>query len=134
MSEIKDLQMINDAGQTLGFECEDSQDLKIARTKLMQQMSPELQDEVLPLKVGDIINSQTKDKLPEEFIPFFLFKSYIRFNPRSTEDPDFDKGYEPNQLIWATNDIIKPTPEQLKDCAWRGQTPPLASTIYNFVS
>jgi len=118
----------------VGFDYEDSQDLKISRTKIMQALSPELQD-IDTLKQGDVINSITKDKLPEEFIPLFFFKSYIRFNARTQKDHGYDSNYGPGAIIWRANSIAqKPTVEQLKQLAWDGDTKPLAQTIYNFVS
>ncbi|WP_348260365.1 hypothetical protein, partial [Salmonella enterica] len=66
-----------------GFESGITQeDLIIPRAKLIQALSPEI-TEGLGVRPGDIINSLTKEVLPDEFIPVFMFKNFIRFNPRS---------------------------------------------------
>src|SRR3972149_1970003 len=83
-----------------GFESGITQeDLIIPRAKLIQALSPEI-SEGLGVKPGDIINSLTKEVLPDEFIPVFMFKNFIRFNPRSKADPSFDPAYEPGAGVW----------------------------------
>jgi len=92
-----------------GFESGvDQQDLIIPRAKLIQALSPEMQDGLPGIKIGAIINSLTKEPLPEEFIPIFSFKNYIRFNPRSKDDPNFDSDFEPGAIIWRSADPSDP--------------------------
>src|SRR3990167_7619408 len=51
----------------------EKEDLIIPRAKLLQAMSPEMQEG--GFTVGEIINSLTKEYLAEEFIPIFMFKN-----------------------------------------------------------
>ena len=86
------------------------EELIIPRTKLLQFMSPELMDEETQdkFKVGQIINSITKDILPESFIPIFKFTEWIRFNPRDEKSPNFDTLFQPGALLWRTKDPNDP--------------------------
>src|SRR3990167_1466987 len=96
MSKSKELVQ---AGQTAlavsqrrGFETESGrEDLIIPRTKLLQALSPEVVDG--DMKAGFIINSLTKEILPAEFIPVFVFKEYLRFNPTYATKPGYDSAF-----------------------------------------
>ena len=116
-----------------GFEGGITQeDLIIPRAKLIQALSPEI-TEGLGVKPGAIINSLTKEVLPDEFIPVFMFKNYIRFNPRSKTDTNFDSAYEPGAVVWKSTD-----PEDPKVLAETRFGPsgekPIATTFLNFFS
>ena len=116
-----------------GFEDGVEQDdLIIPRAKLLQAMSPEIVDGVEGLRPGMIINSLTGEVLPEEFIPVFKFKDFIRFNPRSKDDPNFDSAFEPGGVIWKTSDPTDPRVEETK-FGPNGEKP-LATTFLNFFS
>src|SRR3990167_3555991 len=81
-----------------GFESGvEKEDLIIPRAKLLQAMSPEMQEG--GFRVGQIINSLTKEELNEEFIPIFMFKNWIRFNPRSKTEPNFNSEYEAGGIV-----------------------------------
>ena len=96
-------------GVQRGFEGGvDREDLIIPRAKLMQALSPELTEGLEGIKVGSVINSLTKEVLPQEFIPIFMFKNYIRFNPRSKDDPNFDSEFDPGAVIWKSTDPLDP--------------------------
>jgi hypothetical protein len=117
-----------------GFESGvDQQDLIIPRAKLIQALSPEMQEGVAGIKIGSIINSLTQEVLPEEFIPVFSFKNYIRFNPRSKDDPNFDSEYEPGAIIWRSAD---PSDAQVREQTKFGPNgeKPVAVTFLNFFS
>jgi len=117
-----------------GFESGvDQQDLIIPRAKLIQALSPEMQEGLPGIKVGAIINSLTKEALPEEFIPIFSFKNYIRFNPRSKDDPNFDSDFEPGAIIWRSAD---PSDRQVLEQTKFGPNgeKPVATTFLNFFS
>lgn len=68
-----------------GFEDVDQDDLIIPRIKIMQATSPDRKDKALGLSEGDIIDTLTKEKLGEDdyFVPVFMYKSNILWNPRS---------------------------------------------------
>ena len=117
-----------------GFEHGITQeDLIIPRAKLIQALSPELMEGLDGIKAGAIINSLTKELLPQEFIPVFMFKNYIRFNPRSKDDPNFDPEFEPGAVIWKSND-----PEDAKVIEETKFGPngekPVATAFLNFFS
>lgn len=104
-----------------GFEDPiDNSDLIIPRAQKLEAMSEELQDEGLKLKAGQIINSVTKQVLPEEFIPIFYFKTWIKFDKSN------------RKLIYRITD---PNDERLKtDAVWNGDNPPSATAFMNFFS
>ncbi len=111
----------------------DREDLIIPRAKLIQALSPELTEGLDGIKVGSIINSLTKEVLPQEFIPIFTFKNFIRFNPRSKDDPNFNPDFDPGGVIWKSTD---PLDHKVKDEARFGPNgeKPLAITFINFFS
>ena len=116
-----------------GFEGGLTQDdLIIPRAKLIQALSPEI-TEGLGVRPGAIINSLTKEVLPDEFIPIFMFKNYIRFNPRSKADPLFDSAYEPGAVIWKSTDSEGPKVVAETRFGPNGEKP-IATTFLNFFS
>lgn len=108
------------------------EDLIIPRAKLIQALSPEI-TEGLGVKPGAIINSLTKEVLPDEFIPVFMFKNFIRFNPRSKADPNFDPAYEPGAVIWKSTDPEDPKVVAETRFGSNGEKP-IATTFLNFFS
>lgn len=117
-----------------GFENGVTQeDLIIPRAKLIQALSPEMADGLEGVKVGAIINSLTKEMLPPEFIPVFMFKNFIRFNPRSKDDPNFDPDFEPGAVMWKSSD---PEDERVVSETKFGPNgeKPVATTFLNFFS
>lgn len=111
----------------------DREDLIIPRAKLIQALSPELTEGLEGIKVGSIINSLTKELLPQEFIPIFTFKNYIRFNPRSKDDPNFDSEFEPGAVIWKSTDPLDPRVKTEAKFGPNGEKP-IATTFINFFS
>jgi hypothetical protein len=111
----------------------DQEDLIIPRAKLIQALSPEISEGIKGVKVGSIINSLTKAILPNEFIPIFTFKNFIRFNPRSKDDPNFDPSYEPGAVIWKSTDPLDPKVQQEARFGPNGEKPQ-AVTFLNFFS
>jgi len=119
-------------GTGRGMEDVDNEDLIIPRAKLLQPLSPELQ-EYPELRAGMIINSLTKEVLPSEFSPVFYFKSFIRFNPRDKKMPGFDSNFEPGALMWQTRDVNDPRVAEQCTFGPNGEHP-LALTTLNFFS
>ena len=111
----------------------DQEDLIIPRAKLIQALSPELAEGVDGIKIGSIINSLTKEVLAQDFIPIFTFKNFIRFNPRSKDDPNFDSDYEPGAVIWKSVDPMDPRVKEQTKFGPNGEKP-VAITFINFFS
>ena len=111
----------------------DQEDLIIPRAKLIQALSPELAEGVDGIKIGSIINSLTKEVLAQDFIPIFTFKNFIRFNPRSKDDPNFDSDYEPGAVIWKSVDPFDPRVKEQTKFGPNGEKP-VAITFINFFS
>lgn len=113
----------------------DHSDLILPRAKKIEAMSPEMQDEacvksgVMP---GKIINSITKEILPEKFVPVFFFKQFIRFNANKMGERGWVDGFGPRDIVYMTQD--SKDPRVLKDAQWEGDLPPLAMTFLNFLS
>lgn len=121
-----------------GFEePTEREDLIIPRAKLLQALSPEVvareKDPVagVDLLAGMIINSLTKQSLPNEFVPVFKFTNWIRFNPRNSKDANFDPLYGPGDVIWRTKDPLDPRVAEEGKFGPNGE-PPLATKFLNF--
>ncbi|OQY42290.1 MAG: hypothetical protein B6242_16400 [Anaerolineaceae bacterium 4572_78] len=107
----------------------DKEDLIIPRAKLLQALSPEVSDG--DGKVGTIINSLTGEIVPEVFTPLFMFKSWIRFNPRSQADPAYDPNFGPGDIIWRSNEPQDAKVQAESKFGANGEKP-LATTFMNF--
>lgn len=99
------------------------EDLLFPRTKLLQPTSADDFEANPGLKPGGIINSITKELLPERFIPVFFFKEWLRFNPRRKDDPNFVEGAEPGALLWKTTDPNDPRVEEQTKFGPNGEVP-----------
>jgi len=134
VAEKGQMGLVNSSQPQRGFEGGvDREDLIIPRAKLIQALSPELTEGLEGIKVGSIINSLTKEVLPSEFIPIFTFKNYIRFNPRSKDDPNFDPEFEPGAVIWKSTDPMDPKVKAEAKFGPNGEKP-VATTFINFFS
>jgi hypothetical protein len=125
-------------GPQRGFEGGiDQEDLVIPRAAVMQSTSDELKDKTLVkekgIVFGDIVNSLTKDKLGEEFIPIFMFKNWARFNPRDEKDPNFVQGIAPAGTVWISRDPLDPRVVAESKFGPAGEKP-AATTFINFFS
>ena len=69
-----------------GFENIDMEQVSMPRAKIMQGLSPELQDEDYEFKQGDIIHGLLMEKLPEKFVPITIWDSRTMFVPRNQND------------------------------------------------
>lgn len=113
----------------------DQSDLILPRAKKIEAMSPEMQDEAcvkMGVMPGKIINSITKEILPEKFVPVFYFKQWIRFNANKMGERGWVDGYGPRDIIYITQDANDPRVKS--DSQWDGDLPPLAMTFLNFLS
>jgi hypothetical protein len=123
-----------------GFEEPTAQeDLLIPRATLLQALSPEVVDKVkdpttqIRLEPGMIINSLTKEVLPEEFVPVFKFTNWIRFNPRNPKAANYDPAYGPGEVIWRSKDPTDPRVVEESRFGADGSVP-LATKFLNFFS
>lgn len=135
----KDLQTVDEQKELvtqtdgpMGFnDGDDKEDLIIPRAKLLQGLSPEIVDGLPGLSTGMIINSVTKEVLPGTFIPIFMFKNWMRFNPRKSTDYGYDPEFEPGAIIWRSDD--PKDPRVIEEAAWGpNDEKPLATTFMNF--
>ena len=109
----------------------DQEDYEIPRAKIVQGTTAELKDGA---KLGTIINSMTKRELPSTFIPIIKFpNSYIQWNPRKKDDPNFDPAYDPGALIFTTTDPNDPRVLQGKAFGPNGE-PPKVTKYINFLA
>lgn len=113
----------------------DRSDLIIPRAKKIEAMSPEMSDpELLKAGIhpGVIINSITKEIMPEKFIPISYFKQFIRFNANKDGDRGWVDGYGPRDVIYNTMD--KDDIRVVAEKDWDGDLPPLATTFLCFLA
>ena len=107
----------------------DPDDLIIPRARVIQPTSEDSEE----FKTGTIINSLTKEVLPEQFIPIVFSKNWIRFNPRNSSDPNYDQNFEPGDIIWRSNDPLDPRVQS--EGKWGpNDEPPKATAFLNFLS
>lgn len=116
-----------------GFEVPCStEDLIIPRAKLFQGLPTEY-EEYPDAKPGQILNNVTKEVLPAVFIPIMRHIEWIRFNPRDGKDPNFDKAFQPGEVIWRSTN---PNDERvIKESTWGVDgAKPLALKFLSFLS
>jgi hypothetical protein len=88
----------------------DKKDLQFPRAKLMQAMSPEVQEQ--SIAQGVILNNLSGEPCPESFIPIFKFTNYVKFNSRKTSDPNYNEDFEPGSMIWNITDPHDPRAQE----------------------
>jgi len=115
-----------------GFEePTEKEDMLIPRAKLLQALSPEVVENAKEFQPGMIINSLTKETLPEEFIPIFKFTNWIRFNPRKKDDANFDPAFDGGAVIWRSVDPLDPKVVEQGAFGTNGEKP-VATKFMNF--
>lgn len=81
-------------------------EITMPRARAIQYVSAEAKlPEGERIAPGKFINSLTKEELPKAFIPILKFTTFIQWNPRKTSDANFDKNYQPGELIFQTNEV-----------------------------
>jgi hypothetical protein len=109
----------------------DLNDILFSRAKLLQALSPEVQDD--GMQQGLIIDSLTKEVLPEIFTPCFYWAEWIRFNGRKKTDPGYSTQHGPGELIWRSRDPHDPRVQAEGRFGEDGGRP-LATKFLNFFS
>lgn len=105
----------------------------IPRVKLLQGLSPEVQEDSRNFYSGLIINSLTKEQLPETFVPIFKTTSWVRFNPRDAKDPNFNPEFKPGDVVWRSSDPEDPRVKAESVFGEDGSNP-VATTFMNFLA
>lgn len=84
----------------------DMEDMEMPRAKLIQFTSEEAQaeDKTQRKDPGTIVNSITKEELGNVFIPIFNNVSFVQWNPRKKDDPNYDPAFEPGEMVFSTTD------------------------------
>lgn len=123
-----------------GFEASqmEKDDLVIPRAALLQALSPEIVDSMSTpdgkdLKTGMVINSLTREILPDVFVPVFYFPTWVRFNPRDPKALGYDPAFGAGDVIWRSNDRNDPRVQEEAKFGPGGETP-LATMFMNFFS
>jgi hypothetical protein len=131
-----------------GFENIDMTTVSMPRAKVMQGLSPELQDPDYNFKQGDIIHGLLMEKLSDTFIPIMFWDSKVMFVPRNASDKKefFETlGIEPTENMFVCKASDGRFPEMsligktsCADCiyakfGWDGDpsTPPLCTNSIN---
>ena len=115
-------------------EPSDMDDLEMPRAKLIQFTTDEAQTEDKENRKdpGTIINSMTKEKLGNIFIPVYKFTNFIQWNPRKKDDPNFDPAFEPGDLVFSTSDRRDPRVVEGIKFGVNGE-PPKVTKYMNFL-
>jgi len=113
-------------------EGSEQEDFIIPFAKLLQPTSPEV-SELPDLRAGDLINSLTKEKLPKEFIPICKHTYWIRFNPRSTNEPGYDPNFGPGDMLWKSDSPDDPRVKAESKFGPNGEKP-LATKFISFLA
>lgn len=79
------------SGGGLGFEGIEMEDIRFSAAKVLQNTSAELGDESLSVRQGMIIDSLTKEQMPERFVPIMAFHQNVLFTPKN---PDLAEEYQ----------------------------------------
>jgi|GEM_PF-1007017 len=123
-----------------GFEEDaEQEDLIIPRAKLLQALSPEVEEDPKRFQAGMIINSLTKETFPLDndgrivFVPILKKTNWIRFNPRDKKSADFDPAFETGAIIWRSTDLLDPRVQEDGKFGANGE-PPKATKFLNFLA
>jgi hypothetical protein len=104
----------------------------IPRVRLLQGLSPEVQEKPRDFFAGMVINSLTKETLPPRFIPILKWTNWVRFNPRSDKDANFVPGIKAGEVVWRSTDPDDPRVVNETKFGKNGETP-AATTFMNFL-
>lgn len=138
-------------GVSRGFEGLDEDIVTMPKAKIMQAMSPELEEPDVDFQQGDIVHSLLLEKLPEYFTPIAMWISRAMFVPRNDrEKKDFFEtlGMEEQDTMFVCRSLNGQIPEpgglnygECRECpygefGWDGDvsTPPLCTKTLNVLA
>lgn len=108
-------------------------ELTIPRVKLLQGLSPEVQEKPREFYAGMLVGSITKEPLSETFVPIRrMGNTWVRFNPRDDKHPAFLKDFKAGAVVWRSNDPKDPRVVEETKFGPSGEAP-LAITFMNFL-
>ena len=108
-------------------------ELTIPRVKMLQGLSPEVQENPKTFYAGLLINSITKEMLTETFIPIRRMpNSWVRFNPRDSKAVGSVPDVKPGAVVWKSNDPKDPRVIEDTKFGPNGEAP-LATSFLNFL-
>ena len=108
-------------------------ELTIPRVKLLQGLSPEVQENPKQYYAGLLISSITKETLTEQFIPIRrMANTWVRFNPRDTKAAGFVPDVKPGAVVWKSNDPKDPRVIEDTKFGPNGEAP-VATAFLNFL-
>jgi len=115
-----------------GFEDMDRDDLIVPYVKIMQPLSPEVQDDDVKAKQGDLLNSLSKNNYGTtiKFIPIMFRKRRIKWIPR-----DEGGGMDCASIDGKIPDTGEMYSSHCLTCEhrqWHGDNPPECDLIYGF--
>lgn len=108
-------------------------ELTIPRVKLLQGLSPEVQQDPKNFYAGLLINSITKETLTEVFVPIRRMpNTWVRFNPRDSKAPGFVPEVKAGAVVWKSNDPKDPRVIEDTKFGPNGEAP-VATAFLNFL-
>lgn len=108
-------------------------ELTIPRAKMLQGLSEEVKSDPRKFYAGMIINSITKETITETFVPIRRMpNSWVRFNARKEDDPNFVPGIEKGEVVWKSSDPKDPRVIEETKFGSKGEAPP-ATAYLNFL-
>ena len=108
-------------------------ELQVPRARMLQGLSEEVKQNPKAFYAGMLINSITKDPLTEHFIPIKRMpNTWIRFNARKTDDPNYVPDIGPGEVVWRSDDPTDPRVIEQTKFGPKGE-PPAAISYLNFL-
>jgi hypothetical protein len=124
---------VTSVNQVRGFERIDLREVSMPRVKVMQGLSPELEDEDYDFRPGDIIHGLLMEKLPEKFIPLQVWDSRIMFSPRDEGSTILCRADDGKHGF--SEGAVKPKPCNICPYGqWDGNNPPACTLTVNVLA
>ena len=143
MAEKKEMALVEKREESLstnilatgrGFDEMDSSDLIVPYVKIMQPLSPEVQDDDIKAKQGDLLNSLSQFNYGTsiKFIPLMFRKRRIKWISR--DDGGGMECASLNGLVPDTGELHAEECRLCKYSQWINNEPPVCDLIYGFPS
>jgi hypothetical protein len=120
----------------LGHEkVEGINEIEIPRAKLIQFTSDEATatNPENRLSPGTLINSITRNPIGILFVPVFKFTTFVQWNPRKKDDPNYDPAFELGEIVFQTTDPLDPKVREGIKFGPNGEAPKVTRYM-NFLS